>query len=141
MHKLKKFLFIGLSLLTLTACTQRTNPQQVEIQQSALEASGQYQEYQDSLLSKAETGRVVLDFRADWCPTCLAFEDNLRENFEELPEDVTILTLDYDTEIDLRRKYGVTMQHTFVQVDSNGEEIKRWNTSLNVESFVSELES
>ena len=34
---------------------------------------------------------------------------------------------DYDTTKDLQKKYGVTYQHTFVQIDSSGKALATWN--------------
>jgi len=36
----------------------------------------------------------------------------------EIPENVNLLKVDYDNSTDLKEKYGVTMQHTFVLVDN-----------------------
>jgi len=44
-----------------------------------------------------------------------------------IPAGVTIVKVDYDTATDLKRRYGVTMQHTFVQVDGSGEAVKKWS--------------
>jgi hypothetical protein len=35
--------------------------------------------------------------------------------------------VDYDNSKDLQKKYGVTYQHTFVQIDENGEALSKWN--------------
>jgi hypothetical protein len=37
-----------------------------------------------------------------------------------IPAGVTILEVNYDTATDLKQKYGVTTQHTLVQIDANG---------------------
>jgi hypothetical protein len=37
------------------------------------------------------------------------------------------LKTDYDSNNELKKKYGVTYQHTFVQIDSNGNMITKWN--------------
>ena len=34
-----------------------------------------------------------------------------------------VYKVDYDTALDLRQRYGVTTQHTFVVIDGNGEKI------------------
>jgi thioredoxin 1 len=39
---------------------------------------------------------------------------------------VTIVKVDYDTATDLKRRYGVTMQHTSVQVDGASEPVRTW---------------
>jgi len=48
-------------------------------------------------------------------------------NVSKLPVDVVVFKTDYDTERGLKQKYGVTYQHTYVQVDSDGREVAKWN--------------
>ncbi len=43
---------------------------------------------------------------------------------------MTIVVVDFDTANDLRQKYGVTVQHTFVQVDAEGNELAKWSGSV-----------
>ena len=40
-----------------------------------------------------------------------------------------MVKVDFDTVTDLRREYGVTQQHTFVQVGADGEELAKWTGS------------
>lgn len=88
---------------------------------------GAYLPYEASKLAMAETGDVVLFFRASWCPGCRALDSDIAAHLEEIPSDLTILKLDYDTETELKKKYGVTTQHTLVQVDAQGNLIKKWS--------------
>jgi len=82
-----------------------------------------------TLASSTENdGRAVVFFHAGWCPTCKESDAKFQANPEEIPEDVTILKADYDTEIDLKKKYNVVAQDTFVQVDANGDEVTKWNS-------------
>lgn len=74
----------------------------------------------------ADGGRALLFFHADWCPTCRAAENDILRNSSDLPKDLTIIKTDYDTMRDLKKKYRITYQHTFVQVDANGEMITKW---------------
>jgi len=104
------------------------------------EKSGQYIAYNASLLKNAKTGNVVLFFKADWCPTCQKLDVNIRSELNEIPSDLTILILDYETEEELNRKYGVTYQHTLVQVDSDGNLIKKWYGSSDIDEIVSQLQ-
>jgi len=78
-------------------------------------------------LAAAQTGKVVLFFHAAWCPTCKSAHENIINNLNKIPENVTIFKLDYDTEKELKKKYEVTYQHTFVQIDANGEAIHMWS--------------
>lgn len=76
----------------------------------------------------AADAKVVLFFKAKWCPTCQALDKNIRANLSGIPENVTILQVDYDTATALKQKHGVTYQHTFVQVDPvSGGLIKKWS--------------
>lgn len=69
---------------------------------------------------------TVLFFHASWCPTCRAAMADIDARLDEL-DDIALLIVDYDTERALRRRYGVSYQHTFVQIDESGEAIAVWN--------------
>lgn len=101
--------------------------------------AGTYETYDESKLALAETGNVVLFFKADWCSSCRALEKNILKNKQLIPEDLAILTLNYDIEIALRKKYGVTTQHTLVEVDSQGNMIGKWIGSPTLNDVVARL--
>ena len=101
--------------------------------------SGTYESYAPEKLAKAETGRVVLFFHASWCPTCRALNSDIEASKSEIPGDVTILKTDYDTETELKKKYGVTTQHTLVQVDKDGNMLTKWSGGSTLESIISKL--
>tara|TARA_B100000508_G_C11461538_1_gene279481 strand:- start:2654 stop:3265 length:612 start_codon:yes stop_codon:yes gene_type:complete len=86
---------------------------------------GVYTDYDPALLANASSGDVVLFFHAKWCPSCRALESDIKSNLGAIPSDVTIMVVDFDTAQDLKVKYGVNRQHTLVQVDANGNEIKK----------------
>jgi thiol-disulfide isomerase/thioredoxin len=90
---------------------------------------GSYEVYSASKLALAEKGDVVLFFKASWCPTCKALDADIKANAGSITEGVTILELNYDTETALKQKYGVTSQHTLVQVDKDGKLISKWSGS------------
>ena len=85
---------------------------------------GQYTTYSQDLVANA-TGNTVLFFNATWCPTCQATVKNINASLDKIPSNLNILSTDYDTNSDLKTKYGVTMQHTFVKVDKSGNLIKK----------------
>jgi thiol-disulfide isomerase/thioredoxin len=72
-------------------------------------------------------GDVVLFFNASWCPTCQEAQRNLEAS--GVPEGLTVVKVDYDSSSDLRKKYGVTIQHTFVQIDEEGNKVAKWTGS------------
>lgn len=103
-------------------------------------SGGIYQEYDENLLSMAKTGNVVLFFEADWCPTCRALDADIKANLDKIPQDTAILTLDYDTEDALKESYGVTTQHTLIQVGPDGEVIKKWVGSNKLQFVLDQLQ-
>jgi thiol-disulfide isomerase/thioredoxin len=98
--------------------------------EESVEMNDRYTDYSEEKLAEAteNDGRAVLFFAAlDWCPSCQAADRDFKNNFDELPADVSILKVDYDNDSETINKYNVVMQDTFVQVDGDGNEIARWN--------------
>jgi thiol-disulfide isomerase/thioredoxin len=86
-----------------------------------------YTDYDESKLPFARDGDVVLFFYAGWCPSCRELDANLVEDRNDIPDDLLIMKVNFDSSTQLKIKYGVTLQHTLVQVDENGDKIKLWN--------------
>lgn len=74
----------------------------------------------------AAKGPVVLFFAADWCPSCQADLRDINANGSRLGA-TTVVVLDYDKAADLKTRYGVTAQDTFVQIDAKGAKLAVWN--------------
>lgn len=74
----------------------------------------------------AAAGPAVLFFHAGWCPTCRAAMRQIDERLAELG-NISVVVVDYDSNRKLRRQYGVTYQHTYVQIDGAGRKIALWN--------------
>lgn len=89
--------------------------------------------YSPMVFEEKAVGRRVLFFYANWCPTCRPADESFRENQSQIPGDLTVIRINYnDTETDedekaLAQKYGITYQHTFVQIDSAGNQVTKWN--------------
>lgn len=96
-------------------------------------SGSRYVDYSKKALDNAVDKRRVLFFYANWCPTCRPTDINFKENISKIPEDVIVIRVNYndtDTdqeEKDLAQKYGITYQHSFVQIDSQGNRITAWN--------------
>ncbi len=103
-------------------------------------ASGSYETYSPEKIARAESGDVVLFFHASWCPSCRGLNSDIEGNAVSIPEGVSILKVDYDKETELKRKYGVTYQHTLVQVDEEGNLIKKWSGSPKLASLLSQIQ-
>lgn len=69
--------------------------------------------------------KVVLFFHAPWCPICVGVEKTLTS--APIPPGLTVVKVDFDSALELRQRYGVTIQHTFVQVDPSGRQLAKWS--------------
>lgn len=105
----------------------------------AMMSKGTYEQFDATKLAMAQTGTVVLFFKASWCPTCRALDADIKANLDAIPAGVTILEVDYDNSDDLRQKYAVTMQHTLVQVDANGALINKWSGGNTLAALTAKL--
>lgn len=98
-----------------------------------MEQTSRYLPYTPTVLVDAASARRVLYFYASWCPTCIPANADFEKNASMLPSDLTLIRVNYndpDTDAEekaLATKYGITYQHTFVQIDSEGKEITKWN--------------
>lgn len=103
-----------------------------------MEKKGSYEAYSPEKLSLAKDGKVALFFHATWCPTCRAIESEIQAG-AMIPAGVHILKVDYDTATALRQKYGVTVQHTFVQVDATGAALQKFSDATSVAAALARL--
>lgn len=122
-----------------TVATDKNDDQQ-ERDTSNMESShsspGSYINYSETSLTDDTN---IIFFHASWCPTCKNLDRNLNNSAVDIPEGVTILKADYDEEDELKKKYGVTYQHTLVQVDKDGNEINQWSGSFSLEDILENI--
>lgn len=81
---------------------------------------GTYAAYDADKLADTD-GTILLFFHAPWCPQCRSIEASIEQ--DGVPSGVTVYKVDYDSHQDLRQKYGVTIQTTFVKVNAKGEKL------------------
>ena len=99
--------------------------------------AGSYEAYNPEAVARAATGEVVLFFSASWCPSCRAADKAIEQG--DLPAGVTILKVDYDSATELKKKYGVTTQHSFVQVDAGGNEVAQWAGTTKLQDILAKI--
>ena len=92
--------------------------------ESCVHPNSGYKDYSPELVENAKNKNIVLFFHADWCPTCKAFEKKVLT--EKIPENLLILKVDFDTNTELRKKYNILTQTSFVLIDNKWNLIKRW---------------
>lgn len=105
-----------------------------KIEKSSVDqVDSRYLVYSKNLFDQSAEKRRVLYFYANWCPICKPADEDFKANSEKIPEDVILIRVNYndsDTdqeEKDLAKKYGITYQHTFVQIDQESKEVVKWN--------------
>lgn len=79
--------------------------------------------YTAAALAQAQKANkpVAIHFHADWCPTCRAQEQVLNKFKTEPGLDVTVLVANYDTEKDLKKRFSVRSQSTFIMLRGEQE--------------------
>lgn len=116
--------------------TEEKTPEKVDETTEKAQENGRYISYDSKELTSMQN---VIFFAASWCPTCRALDKELVNSKKQIPDNLTILKADFDTEKELRKKYGVTLQHTLVQVDSNGNLITKWSSSRDLTEILEEV--
>ncbi|WP_161880934.1 thioredoxin family protein [Deinococcus alpinitundrae] len=92
---------------------------------AAVKPSG-YEPYTQAAFDAAAGQQRVLFFHATWCPNCKAANADITANLATLPKNIVIFKTDYDREVALKKKYGITAQHTFVLVNAQGNAVRKW---------------
>jgi hypothetical protein len=145
-----KLFSLGLTALLLTSCATNppaeTNAQPEPVATTAApegvyaNAAG-YISYETFSASpeKYSASNVVLFYNAYWCSTCKAARDGFESGMDTMPEDLTIVLVDFDENTEMRKKHDVIVQHTFVQIDSMGNELQRWYGSTTVAELVEKI--
>lgn len=121
------------------ASTETVEPFDPQGKPSASGAYLTFADYEANEDAFAST-KVVLFFSAIWCSTCKRARDNIEADLAAIPADLTIVVADFDTAIELRRTYGVGIQHTFVFIDNQGNEIKKWAGSVTTDDIYEKVQ-
>ena len=95
--------------------------------------SEKFEKYSPEKLKNSLEKYNILFFEADWCTSCQAIKADFKRQW--VPEEFHIFSVDYDKELDLRKKYNVVTQTTFVLVDKEGKLLKRWIPALGIDDL------
>ncbi len=107
------------------AVTENSNgdnqAESVESETTTDTTPGVYAAYDPNVIAQSEAEHILLFFHATWCPSCKALDADIVANIDKIPLGVEIYKTDYDTATDLKRKYGVTTQHSIIEISASGE--------------------
>ncbi len=133
MNKKVFLISAGIVLLLGAGCSQKQEtlvaPPGAETPPAMVkkESPPRYAAYSKAAFDAAGSKKRVYFFHAKWCPSCKVADAAFSANPDKIPEGAVVFKTDYDTETELKNKFGITYQHTFVFVDASGNEIKKWN--------------
>ncbi len=65
----------------------------------------------------------VLFFHAAWCPKCVQQDKVLASWYPSADFAYSVFKIDYDSSAELKQRYGVVQQHTYVIVDGQGNKL------------------
>lgn len=121
----------------MQAKDSRLDKQQVNLSETKIntevEAGDGYIPFTQESFDSQKSKRRVLFFYAGWCTTCRPVNAEFLQDSNKIPEDVVVFRVNFrDSDTDeaekmLAEKYKITYQHTFVQVNQDGEVISKWN--------------
>lgn len=127
---------------TPLASSDEQSPQPSQTAQTAdVREAGSYIPYESFAAASEEyaDSKVVLFFSAAWCSTCQEARENFEASLSEIPGDLAIVVVDFDDSIELRKQYGITVQHTFVQIDETGNPLAKWSGSVSIPQLLEQL--
>lgn len=95
---------------------------------ASVRLADRYLEFSPETLAAAHTREdtVVLYFWAPWCSTCSTLDHDLIEGVAAVPDGITLLRVNYDQASELKERYSVAIQHTFVQLNETNEAKMVW---------------
>ncbi len=96
-------------------------------------------DFESNQSTYADTTKVYF-FHASWCSICKGIENEINADQNRIPEGTTFIKTDFDSQTDLRKEYSVTTQYTFVQVDNDGNLVKRWSAT-NLDKAIAGIQS
>lgn len=94
-----------------------------ESSSDSISQAGSYRNYSADAVASTD-GTKLLFFHAPWCPQCREMDQSIKDG--GLPDGVTVFKVDYDSNQQLRQKYGVTIQTTFVKIDDSGNKVDQY---------------
>lgn len=134
---MKKLLIVFLIILLIgvglnysfnrTKSVSQIKPSPASVQEESVNTGSRYINYSKDAFDKSSDKKRVFFFHAVWCPTCKVANEEFMTSSGKIPQDFILFKTDYDSESELKKKYNITYQHTFVLVDDQGNEIKKWN--------------
>lgn len=71
--------------------------------------------------------KIVLFFHSPTCAACVRADNEFVGNASKIPAGITVMRVNFESEEQLKKRYGVTASHTFLEIDLSGKVLTRWD--------------
>jgi|694.fasta_scaffold22555_3 hypothetical protein len=123
--------------------TQNSSSSLSEIDAANLPTSGKYTDYKTfdikSESAKVPNPKIILFFSSSECLSCKSLERDIEREVNLIPFNVFILRVDTLQNKELADKYQVLLPNTFVQINQNQKELRKWDYSYNFVDLIKEI--
>ena len=150
MIKKLSLLFLIILSLFISACSseQQIISNQLEENINGTIVTNSYVDFSKEIFEKELENReyIILQFYATWCYSCVSEDKLIKNNFNNLPENILIFRINFndentdDYEKELAKKYGVTERYDKI-ILKNGEFEKKIVGHQNKEWWIKFLET
>lgn len=110
---------------------------------ATLPTAGKYADYNSFNIKteadKLPNPKIILFFSTSECSTCLALDRDINREIAQIPPTVIILKVDMATNQDVVEKYKILLPNTFVQIDSDQKELRKWDYSYTFKDLIREV--
>lgn len=84
-----------------------------------------YFDFRQSAFDSSPARLRTVCFLASWDEYCKKADENILSSQGSIPDDQVIFKADFDSQVELKKKYGLNIKHECVVIDKSGEVIKR----------------
>ena len=133
--KLPLVIALGALFVVGQGCSAPIENVSSELPDTSVQTTSFYEEFSQGkyVVAKTDGKPILLNFYANWCPTCREQEPRTVSLFIDgrVPDGIAAFRVNYDdTDTDddekaLAKELRVTYQHTYIYFDSSGNETAR----------------
>ena len=113
-------------------------PFEEEVVEEEVIVPGQYRDFfAGDLENLSGSKRIVLFFDGRNCSTCIVLHEDINRNRRNIPEDLIIFRVPFNSSLELRNRYAVSEPGVLVYIDSSSQEVLRtWKNSVTLDAIV-----
>ncbi len=133
MKTIKLFLLSTLLIVSLTACQKKVKieqnpPATIQDILAGDSQSAKYMDYDQARAHQARKDgeRVILFFTANNCRQCEESEESIIKNIMELPTDIQIFRVNFNSDDEIVEEYQIDEAGYFIQLNHANQIVAKW---------------